>query len=250
MLLRKTIQKTKILFHKTLQNLKSFLFGAYQKLHKDRPLNHFCSKNSSPTTQQLELFYTDFSEHLDSDHDKTTKRKKKKKKNKKNVILAKELMKEEEACNSCCIKLEEHSVVNIKNEVRGEEEKKMGSSMREKRGESSSRSMNSGNYVLAQKMKELEMMDVNDVDHVLDVEEVLHYYSLLKSPVYLDIMDKFFTDTYSDLFVPQPSASVNNSMRKLGPLKLQSANNSMRKLGPLKLQSANNSMRNLGPLKF
>ncbi|KAG5512776.1 hypothetical protein RHGRI_038823 [Rhododendron griersonianum] len=45
--------------------------------------------------------------------------------------------------------------------------------------------------IMAQKMKELEMMDVNDVDHVLDIEEVLHLYSRLKSPVYPDIVNKF-----------------------------------------------------------
>lgn len=74
-------------------------------------------------------------------------------------------------------------------------------------------------YVLAQKMKELEMMDVNDVDHVLDIEEVLHLYSRLKSPVYLDIVNNFFMDMYSEFFLPQPSTSIENPSRKLRPLK-------------------------------
>lgn len=52
-----------------------------------------------------------------------------------------------------------------------------------------------GVHVLAQKMKEMEMMDnVGDVEHLLDIEEALHYYSRLTSPVYLDIVDKFFMD--------------------------------------------------------
>ncbi|KZV16080.1 hypothetical protein F511_25912 [Dorcoceras hygrometricum] len=43
-------------------------------------------------------------------------------------------------------------------------------------------------------MKELEMVDVNDEDHMLDIEEVFHYYSQLSCPVYLEIVDKFFMD--------------------------------------------------------
>ncbi|MED6133934.1 hypothetical protein PIB30_032734 [Stylosanthes scabra] len=56
---------------------------------------------------------------------------------------------------------------------------------------------------LAKKMKELEMMmDTGDVEHVLDIEEALHYYSRLKSPVYLDIVDKFFMDMHTEFNVP------------------------------------------------
>ncbi|GFZ11794.1 hypothetical protein Acr_23g0001790 [Actinidia rufa] len=77
-----------------------------------------------------------------------------------------------------------------------------------------------GNYVLAQKMKELEMMELTEVDHVLDIEEVLHYYSCLKCPAYLDIVDKFFIDMYSEFSLPKPSSSISGSSRRLGPLKL------------------------------
>lgn len=88
-------------------------------------------------------------------------------------------------------------------------------------------SADGGSSALLQKMKELEMMDASDVDHVLDIEEVLHCYSLLKSPIYLDIVDTFFMDMYHELFLPQvrslPRASslrINSSSRRLGPLKL------------------------------
>lgn len=57
---------------------------------------------------------------------------------------------------------------------------------------------------LAHKMKELEMFDMNDLDHVMDVEEVMHYYSRLTCPLYLDIVDKFFMDVYRELHPPQP----------------------------------------------
>ncbi|KEH16561.1 hypothetical protein MTR_0147s0020 [Medicago truncatula] len=67
--------------------------------------------------------------------------------------------------------------------------------------------MNKGAHVLAQKMKELDMMDSGDLEHVLDIEEALHYYSRLKSPVYLDIVNRFFIDINSDFTLPQPSVS-------------------------------------------
>ena len=63
----------------------------------------------------------------------------------------------------------------------------------------SSQNMNKKAHVLAQKMKAMDMMDAGDLEHVLDIEEALHYYSRLKSPVYLDIVDKFFKDMQSEL---------------------------------------------------
>ncbi|KAK4754016.1 hypothetical protein SAY87_002120 [Trapa incisa] len=61
-----------------------------------------------------------------------------------------------------------------------------------------------GGLVLAKKMKELEMMEVGDMEHVLDVEEAIHYYSRITSPIYAGIVDKFFMDMYFDF---SPSAA-------------------------------------------
>ena len=66
-------------------------------------------------------------------------------------------------------------------------------------------------------MKELEMMDTGDVEHELDIEEALHYYSRLKSPVYLDIVDKFFMDMHSEFSVQESSISVKRSKSKGRP---------------------------------
>jgi len=55
---------------------------------------------------------------------------------------------------------------------------------------------------------------------VLDIEEVLQCYTLLNSPVYVDIVDRFFMDMYTEFSIRKPSVSVNSSMRRLGPLKL------------------------------
>ncbi|KAI8020062.1 hypothetical protein LOK49_LG04G02665 [Camellia lanceoleosa] len=171
MLLRKAIHKTKIFFHKTLQNLKSFLFGGYQKLPKAHPLNPLYCNNSN--MEQLDQFYQDFSQQWKSDNDKAVKT------SKKSIKSGKLPMNEEDTC------IEEQRAPKNKHEL----EKKIG-----KREDG---------YMLAQRMlmNELEMMDMNDdVDYVLDIEEVLHYYSRLTCPVYLDIVDKFFIDMSSEFF--------------------------------------------------
>ncbi|XP_057466219.1 uncharacterized protein LOC130755740 [Actinidia eriantha] len=168
MLLRKAFQKTKIFFHKTLKNLKLFLFDGYQKLPT------YCN-NSSPNTQQLDQFYRDFSLLWESNNEHTKQS---------TSISAKEPMEEED-------------------EERGSEKREIGST----REPCPLIANGGGNYVLAQKMKEFEMMEWTDVDHVLDIEEVLHYYSRLKCPAYLDIVDKFFMDMCSEFSPTKPSAS-------------------------------------------
>ncbi|KAL8522391.1 hypothetical protein ACS0TY_012508 [Phlomoides rotata] len=98
----------------------------------------------------------------------------------------------------------------------------------------------------AQKVEELEMMDVNNGDHVMDIDEVIHQYSLLTSPVYLDIVDKFFTDVYVELYVPQPSKSLSSSKRKqssMRKLDSGSVHGSMRKLDSA---SVHGSMKKVG----
>ncbi|KAH9621661.1 hypothetical protein KSS87_013984 [Heliosperma pusillum] len=88
---------------------------------------------------------------------------------------------------------------------------------------SSCRYANEGSFnKLAYKMKELEMLEVEDEEHGMDVEDALHYYSQLSCPVYVDIVDQFFTDMYQEYVLPQPSVSLRSlsSSRRLGPLKL------------------------------
>uniref|UniRef100_A0A1J3JG05 OVATE domain-containing protein n=1 Tax=Noccaea caerulescens TaxID=107243 RepID=A0A1J3JG05_NOCCA len=50
---------------------------------------------------------------------------------------------------------------------------------------------------MEKKIKEMYMIETGDIEQALDVEEALHYYSLLRSPEYLNIVDKFFNDLYS-----------------------------------------------------
>ncbi|TYI60051.1 hypothetical protein E1A91_D10G078400v1 [Gossypium mustelinum] len=111
------------------------------------------------------------------------------------------------------------SPMKIKKHNGGKEEKnKVGSSQLSKGEEQFYIKRNGGeSYALAKKMKELEMMNVGDMEHVLDVEEALHYYSRLKSPAYLSIVDRFFKEMYSEIFIPPASSSaagINISKRR------------------------------------
>ncbi|WJZ94595.1 hypothetical protein VitviT2T_013436 [Vitis vinifera] len=218
MQLRESIQKTKRFFHITLQNLKAFLFRGYQKLPETPPCNPFsCSSCKNQKKHQLDHIYADFSDQWESDQDRDKRRKMK------GIMSSKELVKEEDNCSGNFVKLAKQSPENNKHEKGGNEEiKNMGSSHQGRRVQPSSYLVaNGGGFALLQKMKELEMMDAGDVDHVLDIEEVLHHYSRLTCPIYLDIVDSFFMEMYREFFLPQaPSLRTNSSSRRLGPLKL------------------------------
>lgn len=203
MLLRRTLNKTKYFLQKTLKNLKAFLFGGYQKLPKAHFVNPFFSAcNSSRKMQDLDDFYSGFSEQWDTLNIK--------------IGSPRLLTVEDGECSENRVKEKEQVIVDntqiktVRNHHEG------------KREEACGHSENGGSQSLAQKMKDLAMFEVDDVDHQLDIEEVLHYYSRLTSPAYLDIVDRFFMDMYSEFVLPQPStpASVNSSMRRLGPVKL------------------------------
>ncbi|KAJ8535918.1 hypothetical protein K7X08_034319 [Anisodus acutangulus] len=219
MLLKKTIQKTKNFLHKTPHNLKSFLFGGHQKLPKaDRQFNPFSSvrkrvsgskRISKSTIQEIDDLYRDYYQQWHQpDHNETSERK----------ISGKNARKYQGMAEGDCSESQRKISVrfgtkDIERERRKEEEKKG----REVLTRSTS---SKEGLTLLQKMEELEMMEGEDLDHVLDVEEVLRCYSLLSSPVYVDIVDRFFMDMYTEFSIQKPSGSVNSSMRRLGPLKL------------------------------
>ncbi|KAE8735398.1 hypothetical protein F3Y22_tig00000340pilonHSYRG00327 [Hibiscus syriacus] len=62
--------------------------------------------------------------------------------------------------------------------------------------------------LMARRLKELEMMDMSNVDHVIDIQEILYYYSRLTCPTYLEIVDKFFMEIYAEIFGALGSSSV------------------------------------------
>ncbi|PON34975.1 hypothetical protein PanWU01x14_339860 [Parasponia andersonii] len=214
MLLEESIHKSKSFVKKTIQNFKSFFFGGYQKLPKSFSFNTFSCGSSKLKNCKTDQIYTDFYEEWNSQLDEISK-----KDNKPAVTLEEQMKEEENASSVSFTKISPKSPVKTKRVV-GLKEKKIRSSLLGKGKESNSKKANVGGHVLAQKMKELEMVDAGDMEQALDIEEALHYYSRLKSPVYLDIVDKFFLDMYSDFSLPQASAKITSSKRRLGSFRL------------------------------
>ncbi|XP_041019389.1 uncharacterized protein LOC121261210 [Juglans microcarpa x Juglans regia] len=206
MMLRDTIDKTKILFCETLQNLKFFFSDRYQKFPKLPSFDPFsCGCGScNRGDRQRDQFYIDFCDEWEANLGKA------KKSYNTSIVASEEPRKEEDA---------KQSPAKSKQEVVAKEMKTKESPQIGKGDEACSKKRNGKGNGLAQKMKDLEMMEAGDVEQVLDVEEALHYYSRLTSPVYLDLVDKFFTDVYTEYSVPQAS-SINTSKRRLGSIRL------------------------------
>jgi hypothetical protein len=170
MLLRSSITTTKKFFQKTLKNFKSLFSSDYQKLPKSTsPHNH--------------LSYSVAENHvMDIDMNISNN-------------------------NGSYMKLPNASPYKEKNQVKKREvyenknnEKRL-TLQRGKQKDSSllfSNDMKERRYMVEEKLKELEMLDINNVDHVMDIEEVLHYYSRLTCPAYVEIVDRFFMEMYSD----------------------------------------------------
>ncbi|XP_058763261.1 uncharacterized protein LOC131636665 [Vicia villosa] len=172
MLLRSSITTTKKFFKTTLKNFKSLFSSGYQKLPKSTsPYNH--------------LSYCEASNHvMDIDMNMNNDNK-----------------------NGSYTKLSNASPSKEKNQVKKREvfdkknnEKRL-TLQGEKQKDSSfiSKAMKERRYCMVEKkLRELEMLDMSNEDYVMDIEEVLYYYSKLTSPAYLEIVDRFFMEMYSD----------------------------------------------------
>lgn len=206
MVVEETLYKTKRFFLKTFRNIQFFLFRGYKKL----PKNPFsCPVFSASHKIGPKLQETD------------------------DEALNKEQRNVDDQCSRVT---DQSGAVDSKEEEKKARKYSLGN-------EEEPSFLATENLV--QKIEELEKMDVNNGDHVMDIDEVIHQYSLLTSPVYLDIVDKFFTDVYVELYVPQSSKNLSRSMRKSGSMrKLNSGNTSMRKLNS---GCIHGSMRNVGP---
>ncbi|XP_061348385.1 uncharacterized protein LOC133293800 [Gastrolobium bilobum] len=216
MLLRSSISSTKKFFQKTLKNFKSFFSPGYQRLPKTPPHNHFSysvattnvmDMNSNTNTNtnintsyhDLEKLYTDFTDQWESEKEKTRRRSKKK------AALSSPTKQENEVYNGSFINLSNASPSSQKkNQVEKREECENKNNMgRQQDSSFNSMGMKEHRYCMVeQKLRELEKLDMSNVDYVLDIEEVLHYYSRLTCPAYLEIVDKFFMEMYSDFFGP------------------------------------------------
>lgn len=127
------------------------------------------------------------------------------------------------SCSESSVCFSKQRLQTSKNEERAQEKKKKkGSSHPRKKEDFNSENMNKKVHALAQKMKAMDMVDAGDLERVLDIEEALHYYSRLKSPVYVDIVDNFFMSIQSELSASQPCASsIKPSKERLGPIQFR-----------------------------
>ncbi|PHU15104.1 hypothetical protein BC332_16309 [Capsicum chinense] len=182
MLFKKTFQKTKSLFLKNLHNLNSFLFKSHHKLPKVCHFNPFFSRSNripSSIIQELDEFYRDFAQQLEY--------------REQNEVPERNNIDEESLNNTMKDRIQRETISE------------------ERKGDDFFRNKSKGE-ILAQKMKELDMMDEEDLDQMLDIREVLYYYSHLKCPVYLDIVDRYFMGMYNELSLPQTFINVNSSV--------------------------------------
>ncbi|KAK7402300.1 hypothetical protein VNO78_14456 [Psophocarpus tetragonolobus] len=211
MLLRETIRKTKFLLHKTLRSFKSVIFGGYQKLPRSLSFNPFLGRSSNARTYTSDRFYNEFYDMLQCDLNRI------KRSDSSGISRSRErdqaLM--PDAANTEIFS-KQSSKKSIAEKGAVEEKKSKGNSELEKK----ECLKEEGVHDLAQKMKELEMMDSGDVEHVLDIEEALHYYSRLKSPVYLDIVDKFFMDMHSEFSLQDSTIKRTKSKGTIGSIRL------------------------------
>ncbi|KAE8656968.1 RAD3-like DNA-binding helicase protein isoform 1 [Hibiscus syriacus] len=212
MLVMESIQNTKNFFHKSVDNLKSFLSVGYQKISKPILPDPFSCSGCSRKKDRKDRSFGEFSYNwvvgLEESEVMTN-----------DAIIAmslKEQMRDEAECNGSLMNYPDTSPEKEIKETGGKEGKKKVRSSKLRKGEEQYyyKRNGDGSFALAQKLKELEMMDVDDMEHVLDVEEALHYYSRLKSPVYLSIVDRFFMDIYSEFSPPQAPARINSSKRR------------------------------------
>ncbi|XP_051136039.1 uncharacterized protein LOC127254802 [Andrographis paniculata] len=199
MIIKGAAYKIKRFFHKTFRNFRSFISKEYEKLPKTptpKPIFSVSNKINS-SLQDLDNFYQGFCEHWDS-MDEVKKINK--------HLPPKVQRKADEQCSKSSMSTADCSGLDdLYEDI--ETRSKIG----RKQGKNSDLSV----HALSQKMKELEMMDVKDMDQVLDVEEVLHYYSRLTCPAYVEIVDKFFMDIYAELNVPEQSRRGKSLVRKL-----------------------------------
>ncbi|XP_057535917.1 uncharacterized protein LOC130813972 [Amaranthus tricolor] len=198
---KKTIQKTKKFFLKTLQNLKTFLFGTYENIPKTLFINPLSCNSLNQSSHHLEHIHPKLSNfHQSSVFDKDDQD------HNDGIHTTREFSTSYETNDELTKKSEDP------------------------------RKVQQSSYILAQKMKDLEMIYVGDVDHTLDIEEALHYYSRITCPVYVEMVNKFFMDMYTDFHVLQPGISIGSSnCSKLGPLSRQP---SSRGIGPLMSHSS------------
>ncbi|KAI5556865.1 hypothetical protein BDE02_18G063600 [Populus trichocarpa] len=239
MLLGNSICTTKKFFQKTVQRFKSFLSGDhYQKLPKTPARNNprppftggsdMKAQTNFINNKDSDNLYNDFTGRRDDKDKEKPKRDEKKTASAPSSSSAKQERDQDQ--NSGFMNLSKATAVknyqylqrrdqdyttdDPNNEIKSSYARKR-SPLLDANSSSKHITCEGRSFLVAQKLKELEMMDVSNVEHVLDVEEVLHYYSRLTCPAYLDIVDKFFMDMYAEFIAPPANPRSVNSRPRL-----------------------------------
>ncbi|KAK9697710.1 hypothetical protein RND81_08G055300 [Saponaria officinalis] len=180
MLLRNSISNTKKFFQRTIHNVKSFLSkgGTYEKLPK------------TTNIEELDNFYVEFTHQWDSQKGTLRNQERKNPKNTQNSVKK----------NVQTYELGPRKAVDGETERNIKDGMKSTSSMSVVRGFrpmelSISRSVREKRLdMFSEKLKELEKIDKGNIIHKMDIEEILHYYSCLTCPPYIEMVDKFFKE--------------------------------------------------------
>ncbi|KAM5547739.1 hypothetical protein ABKV19_001952 [Rosa sericea] len=207
MVLRNSISNTKRFFQKTLGTLKNlFSAGSYEKLPKSPAIYstsmststfarvHDMNIHNTSSYKDLDKLYNDFTDQWDS----------KRQSNNKRLVISSPAQQDHKV-----VQRRDHEACDRNNKV-------MTKRVEESRTTFSSELKEPKRCCLvAEKLKELEMLDISNVDHVLDVQEVFHYYSRLTCPAYLEIVDRFFMEMCAEFFGPAatPGRSKKSRLR-------------------------------------
>ncbi|KAF2557961.1 hypothetical protein F2Q68_00017605 [Brassica cretica] len=150
-------QKTNSFFHRTLHSLKSIILRAGKKLSK--PKTHFSCTFCRSNSLDGDDFYASFLNIWESDL-------------------------ENSIGGGGPLKLEQKTQEHVQDH-------------QEKKTEACSSRLSRDCDTMEKKIKEMYVIETGDIEQALDVEEALHYYSRLRSPVYLNIVDKFLNDLHA-----------------------------------------------------
>ncbi|KAL4317002.1 uncharacterized protein LOC107642126 [Arachis ipaensis] len=187
MLLRSSISSTKKFFQKTIKNFKSFFSppGYYHRLPKSPPPPPPHHNNHNPFSYPLDMDTNDTTtsyQELGLDHHHHHH-------NYYNSDFNEKWDNSEQ----------EKKAIIVKRSKQAEKKK---NHHNEEYGNRNQKKKDCSSFIVEEKLRELEMLDISNVEYVLDIEEVLHYYSRLTCPAYLQIVDNFFMQIYSEFFAP------------------------------------------------
>ncbi|XP_068653536.1 uncharacterized protein [Aristolochia californica] len=217
MLLRGSFSKARALLKDSLYSVKSFFSSGYQRLPKTPPFSAFsCGGNAKQlqrSFRELDNFYDGFSQQWETSTAATNEMKKKNKKDKELQMITEKTglavgERDEDIYNGSFmgfakfrpsdkrqqLQAREHHEKRIRRRVGKEEVEEEESFSQNLRVELC--------CTVADRLKKLEQLDASNVEHVLDIEEVLHYYSRIKCPFYVDIFNKFFMEMYAEFLTP------------------------------------------------